>query len=171
MARPTKLTAELQDAIVKRVEAGNYPEVAAASLGIHRSTYYRWMRKGRKQRKGAFCDLCGAIKKAEAVDQLENILHVKKAIKGGQLVERRTITKKDGTTETVEKFSAGQWTAACWLLERKYPHLWALREAKKAGNVHEELKELQKQVHALLAKQEDDPPNPPRPYRSPEPAA
>lgn len=45
--RPTKLTAAKAQAIVEHIENGNYPEVAAQAEGVDRSTYYRWMARGR----------------------------------------------------------------------------------------------------------------------------
>ena len=39
MARPSKLTAEVSEKIVRAIRAGNYPEVAAGHAGIHPATY------------------------------------------------------------------------------------------------------------------------------------
>ncbi len=46
MARPSKLTPEVSEKIVRAIRAGNYPAVAAAHAGIHAATYYRWMEHG-----------------------------------------------------------------------------------------------------------------------------
>jgi hypothetical protein len=172
MARPTKLTPEIQAAIVARVEAGNYPEYAVESVGISASTYYSWMRKGKKAKSGPFLQFSKAVKKAKATEQIENVLHIKQAMKGGKLIERTTITKKDGTTQTTEKYSQGIWQAASWLLERKYPHLWALREAKRNAETQDRVAELEKKLNALLEQRESPPPSGPCPYQPPtEPAA
>ena len=49
MGRPSKLTPEVQAAIVADVEAGNYPEVAAECAGIAGRVYYRWMSRGESE--------------------------------------------------------------------------------------------------------------------------
>ena len=44
MARPTKLTLELQQRMVALVTVGNFPVTAAKSCGIATSTFYRWQK-------------------------------------------------------------------------------------------------------------------------------
>lgn len=46
MARPTKLTPELQAAIVKLVQLGVHPHVAAGAMGVQTATFYEWMARG-----------------------------------------------------------------------------------------------------------------------------
>ena len=46
MARPAKLTPEVQARIVEAVQAGNYVETAAQYANIGLSTFYRWMAEG-----------------------------------------------------------------------------------------------------------------------------
>ena len=46
VARPTKLTAELQQQIVDALAAGAYAETACEYVGIHVATYYRWLQQG-----------------------------------------------------------------------------------------------------------------------------
>jgi hypothetical protein len=65
VARPTKLTLEVQAAIVEALKAGNYAEDAAVHAGIEPRTYYRWMKRGESGR-GAFGQFCQAIREAEA---------------------------------------------------------------------------------------------------------
>jgi hypothetical protein len=66
MARPTKLTDEVQKQIVRAIAAGAYGEVAAEAAGIHKATLYRWLAKGRRTKRGKLCEFCDAIKKAQA---------------------------------------------------------------------------------------------------------
>lgn len=44
MSRPTKLTAEIQDAYVKVLMVGTPPETAARKAGFSEATLYRWLR-------------------------------------------------------------------------------------------------------------------------------
>lgn len=46
MARPTKLTPEVQAQIVVDIEDGNLPETCAQAVGIDRHTFRNWMRWG-----------------------------------------------------------------------------------------------------------------------------
>lgn len=152
MGRPSKLTAEIQTKICERVAAGSYPEIAAVAVGVHRATFYRWMAQGRKAKRGVFRDFRDAIKKAAADAEVSDLAEIEKAGHGGQVLERKTITrtKRDGTTETevIEKFSQGQWTALAWKLERRCPLRWGKREQQVLVKLAQELKELQKRWQA-----------------------
>jgi len=53
MARPTKITPEIIDAIAKLAGVGVYPYVAAQTVGVPKTTFYRWMH--RAQEKGGKC--------------------------------------------------------------------------------------------------------------------
>ena len=47
MARSqVKFTPDVVDQIVAAVLAGNYVSTASAAAGIHRATYYSWMKRG-----------------------------------------------------------------------------------------------------------------------------
>ena len=65
MARPSKLTPEIQTAIVKRIERGNYPEIAAQAEGIAASTYYLWMQKG-DAGEAPYSEFSEAVERARA---------------------------------------------------------------------------------------------------------
>lgn len=125
MARPSKIddTILLPDGkggssprirwevIVERVRAGSYAEVAAASTGIGRTTYYRWLELGedrwvdgelvraRPQYRG-FRD---AIDRAAAEAEMIAVAHVQRA-------------------------AADDWRAAMTYLERRAPERWRRRD-------------------------------------------
>lgn len=46
MARPTSLTPELANGIVKLIQNGAHPITAAGAYGVARSTFYDWMERG-----------------------------------------------------------------------------------------------------------------------------
>ncbi len=98
--RPSKLTFEVEKRLVEAVRAGNSREAAAKAAGISEATFYSWLSRGRKAKRGRFLEFLEAIKKAEGEAE-------QKAV--GRIVE------------------AGQkhWQAAAWWLERKYPKRWA----------------------------------------------
>ena len=65
MARRTRLTPELIDAIVERIGNGSFPYVAAQSVGIPKSTFYAWMQKGESGR-GVYRELWDKVRTATA---------------------------------------------------------------------------------------------------------
>jgi transposase len=46
--RPSKLTPELQAEIILLLKAGNFVETACNNVGINKSTFYDWIKKGEK---------------------------------------------------------------------------------------------------------------------------
>jgi len=99
MARPTKLTSELQDRILKAVRAGNYAEAAARSCGIGVSTYYRWLQRGTLEPTGIYAEFTEAIRRAEAEAEVHAVVILRRAM--GQ-----------------------DWRAALAYLERRHPGRW-----------------------------------------------
>jgi len=104
MGRKTKLTPELIEQASKLVAAGNYLKHVAQYLGIPERTFYRWLAEGEKAKKGLAWQFYQAIKKAEAEAVARNIALIQKA-----------------ATE-------GNWQAAAWWLERKYPEEWGRKD-------------------------------------------
>ncbi len=98
MARPTKLTAELQAAYLDALRRSWYLETAADLAGIDRGTVRRWIKRGRRERRGPYREFCTAVKKASAERMATAI----------------------GRIEI-----AGEWQASAWLLERSAPGLWS----------------------------------------------
>lgn len=104
MARPCKLTDEIQDKIASAIKAGNYMETAAAYAGVNKDTFYEWLKKGaRSKTNNKFRRFSDAIEKALADAEVRDVLLIGKA---------------------AEK----EWTAAAWRLERKFPRKWGRME-------------------------------------------
>ena len=98
--RPSKLETEpdLQQRIVKRIEDGNYPEVAAQAEGVSPPTYYRWMQQGADEdAEPVYREFREAIERARARVEAEMVAEI-----------RRNIDDK-GNVTTVDRR---------WLLER-----------------------------------------------------
>lgn len=66
MARPTKLTPEVEEKFLNAVRTGNYLEVAAAYAGIAKPTLFAWMRRGRSSSRGLYHDFVEKLDKANA---------------------------------------------------------------------------------------------------------
>ena len=107
MARPSKLTDDVQATLIKALEGGNTRASAAASAGISASTLHRWMRRGETDTTGPFRELWYAIKRAEAVCQIRCLDLIAAAA------------------------AEGRWQAAAWILERRWPESWSRRAVEQ----------------------------------------
>ena len=99
MPRKKKLTYELVEQICDLKRDGLCDADIIAAIEVHPSTFYRWLKDGEEASSGVKRALYDELKKAEA------------AYKHGLL------TTIKGAAESRAQF----WTAAAWLLERKYP--------------------------------------------------
>lgn len=96
MARPTKLTSDVQKRIVAAIKRGATYKLAAQYGGITYKTFNEWIKQGEDELEGEFCEFCNAIKKAEG----------------------EAAFKWLGVIEAAGKES---WQAMAWKLERRYP--------------------------------------------------
>lgn len=103
MARPTKLTPELQEKICQAIRAGNYIETAAAYAGVNKSTLYDWLKRGGRAKSGKYKEFSNAVEKALAEAEVRDVFIIGKA-------------------------AEENWQAAAWRLERKFPDRWGRRE-------------------------------------------
>jgi transposase len=139
MARPSKLTPEIEKKICDFIKAGNTPETAALISGISRATFFNWMKKGREaKRKNQFLDFLDSIKKAEKYSEAWHVQNIRNA-------------------------SEDKWQASAWFLERRYPGTWAKWEHRKLEHsgkidsdvvttevsVHDRIKEYEKRFGAV----------------------
>jgi hypothetical protein len=132
LGRPVELTPDL---VVKAASlAGEmfYVETASALLGISKDTFYRWIRRGSRERRRrerglepipdetSFMDFSDAIQKAMAEGE-------------------------QGCLSRIKAASASSWQSAAWLLERAHPERWSLER--------NELRRLKKKVRRLAKEQ------------------
>src|SRR3954452_23882863 len=105
----TKLSPELTSRIVDLVRAGNYVETAAKAAGIHKSTYYSWMRRGEEtaeaENRGdpvadadpGFAEFYRQVSQAEGQAEADAVAAVREADRGWQAhmtyLERRFATR------------------------------------------------------------------------------
>ncbi|MBR1828565.1 MAG: helix-turn-helix domain-containing protein [Atopobiaceae bacterium] len=99
--RKPKLTYQLIEQAVEMKSRGCTNADICQALGIAEQTFYRWLREGDTRLKRSLSE---GIKKAEAE-------------------YKKTLLESIMSTATREKNP--QWTAAAWLLERKYPDEYA----------------------------------------------
>lgn len=124
MARPTKLTAEIQSRICEAVRAGNYLDVAAQYAGIGPATFHRWFARGAKERAGAYAAFHAAVTKAERDAEVALVA-------------------------TRRRQAIDNWQAAAALLERRYGRRWGRRQTIEAV-VQEELRGALEKLRGIL---------------------
>ncbi len=129
MARPSKLTAEVSEKIVRAIRAGNYPEVAARHAGVHPSTYYRWMERG---------ELEGSAPEDDPYRQFR--AEVERAIADAEAAEVGLVIKAARD---------GDWRAAAWLLERRFSDRWG-RGERPVAEADDRDDELDRDIQRLL---------------------
>lgn len=133
--RKSKLTKDLIREASTLIKAGNYTETVCQYLGIHKSTWYRWMAEGEQSKGGLKAEFYQEVKGAESFAEISFVNIVRKAAQ------------------------EGNWQAAMTILERKFPDRWGRQDKQKvehSGGVTnrnmdlssvsvEELRELAKQ--------------------------
>lgn len=140
MARPTKLTLFTAARIINALRNCAYVETAVAFAGIHRDTFYEWLKRGAEGPWGtkAYDAWSDEIDKAAAV--------VGDTAAMALLADRRATAPAHfaAFSDTIEKAQAQgeilalgrisraggeHWQADAWRLERKFPRRWGRRLA------------------------------------------
>jgi hypothetical protein len=99
--RPSKLTESTMEKLIEALRSGAYRIDACRAAGIHYNTLLAWERKGEAQKKGEFSEFLDALRRAEAEATVTNVGVITRAAQNGD------------------------WRAAAWFLEHKYPDRWA----------------------------------------------
>ena len=118
MARPTKLTPEVQDLIVDGINAGLTFRLTCARVGVNPSTFYRWLDTGETAKIGRYREFYEAVERAKADSAL-------------RLVSQITLQ------------ALTDWRAAAFMLERRFPEDYGKRTeltGKDGGPVKVEAK-------------------------------
>ena len=100
------LTDELIETIAQAIRVGSYVETAVALAGVSKDSFYRWLRQAESDDANEMTvKLSDAVKKALAESEKRDLDVIDKAAQ------------------------EGEWTAAAWRLERKFPNKWG-RQSK-----------------------------------------
>ena len=104
MARKTRLTHDLIEAIADRVRREAFPYIAAQSCGIPKSTFYKWMQKGEDGR-GIYRELWDRVSSAAADTRrdAENRVFRDKPLEWLRLGPGRERVDEAGWTEAAKK--------------------------------------------------------------------
>jgi N-acetylglucosamine kinase-like BadF-type ATPase len=95
----TKLTKEVQEIILRHLRAGAFFKHAVEASGVEWRTAYYWLDRGQAGQK-PYAEFARAVMKLRAED----------AIRSQSIITRAQMGRIDG-----------DWKAAAWALERKYP--------------------------------------------------
>lgn len=134
MPRPTKLTPEKQDEIVKALLGGSYFDAACEYVGIAASTGYRWMQRGRDElarrenprvregteqweREDKYVEFCNAVSRASAEVEVRVLSSIRTAGHGSP-------ARFDDKGNEIMSAIQGDWRALTWFMERRYPQKW-----------------------------------------------
>ncbi|WP_413612914.1 hypothetical protein [Bdellovibrio sp. HCB-110] len=100
------LSNELIETIAQAIRVGSYVETAVALAGVSKDSFYRWLRQAESDDANEMTvKLSDAVKKALAESEKRDLDVIDKAAQ------------------------EGEWTAAAWRLERKFPNKWG-RQSK-----------------------------------------
>lgn len=95
MARPSKLTPEVQERICQVLRDGETLDVAARAGGITYQTFLNWKALGKAAGEGLYFDFYLAVEDAEPAFRTEQTAIVAGAARGGQTItETRVVTKR-----------------------------------------------------------------------------
>ncbi len=95
---PTKFTHKTREKIINAVKIGATYELAALYAGISYDSFNNWMKQGKKDKQGEYFDFFNSVKEAEGFGAVMWLTKIEKAA------------------------SSGNWQAAAWKLERRYPN-------------------------------------------------
>jgi hypothetical protein len=127
VGRPTKLTPEIHADIVERLGNGEFREQAAAAAGIDSSTFRRWMLRA-EEGEEPYAQFAHDVAVADAKAEGASVSVIKHA--------------QYGVGE-----EPGDWKAAAWLLEHKFPKRWGLRlKVEVAEELGDFLAKLEKSI-------------------------
>jgi hypothetical protein len=99
--RPTSLTPEVQKRICQALRAGNYRETACAAGGIHKDSFYTWLKRGASGEEEPYASFVVAVEKAEAAGEKKLLREIRSGV--------------------------DNWQSRAWILERRWPGRWSGR--------------------------------------------
>lgn len=108
MSRPSALTPQVEERILGYLRLGNYVETACKAAGVHKDTYYGWMKRARtgKPEDARYADFAERVDAALADAEARDL-------------------------QTIYLASKETWQAAAWRLERRFPDRWSRNDRMK----------------------------------------
>src|SRR5262245_4393151 len=123
--RPTKLTPETAAMFTTALRRCAFFQTAAYLAEVDPRTVYRWLARGKREKKGPHADFCRTVKKALAETQAEAL-------------------------DLIVAAGKTHWQANAWLLERRYPERWS-KHGRQIRELKRHIRDLWKLVRRLPA--------------------
>ncbi|MET9776119.1 hypothetical protein ABZ023_17995 [Streptomyces sp. NPDC006367] len=135
--RPRLLSEEVEARLVAASRTGVAVELAAEMAGISRTTFLRWMARGRaevearengdppEEEETQYAALYEKVRTARATAAARAMANIRRVADGGIVTKVTTRKFRDSVTgeiveETVEDRTAPDWRADAWYLERQH---------------------------------------------------
>ncbi len=127
--RPSKLSEEIIETICARLVEGVSVEAASEAAGVHRSTFYYWLKRASEEGASELhLKLAREVCEAQALAEAHLVGIMRRAALEG---------------------SSGDWRAAAWLLARRHPDRWS--EKREIQISQEQKSDGTKEVLSMLA--------------------
>jgi hypothetical protein len=157
--QPTDLTPDLIRQFAELLPVVLYMESVAAFLGVERSTWRRWITRGKaeskrlqelgarpRQKEALYLEFFNTHKRAIAEGEIGDAGAIREAaLAETRPVKVKRVEKPDGSVEETTEYMKPEWTAAAWRLERRFPERWG-SEKRTIAALERQVKELEKHV-------------------------
>jgi len=140
--RPTKLTPEVKDKIIRYIRGGNYIETAVQASGITKKSFYNWLDRGNKELERLAKSPKARVRQSEQIF----VDFVKEVDKAQAEAEAKDVM-------LLAEFAKEDSNVIRWRLERKYPQRWGNRQQVDAKVEHAGEVGLPKGLDADTAKE------------------
>jgi hypothetical protein len=156
--RPTALTPQVLEDVRRLLPTCLYIETVADFISLDRTTVRKWLKRGAKEHQRVSRNKRAKIRQAEAL-YLELFLTYKKALAEGLIYDLgiikkaaadQVVTDESGVTVAVRP---GQWQAAAWRAERRFPGQWGRKDTVVMSDVSQ--RELDAEIERELARLAD----------------
>jgi len=156
--RPTELTPQVLEDVRRLLPTCLYIETVADFISLDRSTVRKWLKRGAKEQQRLSRNKRAKARQAEAL-YMELFLTYKKALAEGLIYDLgiikkaaadQVVTNESGVTVAVRP---GQWQAAAWRAERRFPGQWGRKDTVVMSDVSQ--RELDAEIERELARLAD----------------
>ena len=156
--RPTALTPQVLEDVRRLLPTCLYIETVADFISLDRSTVRKWLKRGAKEHQRLSRNKRAKARQAEAL-YMELFLTYKKALAEGLIYDLgiikkaaadQVVTNESGVTVAVRP---GQWQAAAWRAERRFPGQWGRKDTVVMSDVSQ--RELDAEIERELARLAD----------------
>lgn len=113
MGRPTKLNDDMQRKLVALIMVGNYIETAVECVGLNKTTFYEWLKRGRAERDRVEKNYKAKVRKSE-----------EKYVNFTNAIEKAIAESEARDVARISQAGDVNWQALAWRLERRFPDKW-----------------------------------------------